>query len=394
MTDRASRGRIAEIEALRGVAILMVLVEHLPLNLFYWRSALYDFGQRYWRGAAGVDLFFAVSGFVIARSLLPQVAAAARQRRRGRVLAAFWLRRAARLLPAAWLWIAVPLALTLVFNHSGAFGGWQANLHCGIAGVLNVANIYVAHVFGRHDPGINSPYWSLSLEEQFYAVFPLLALTAGRLLPLLLVGCVAYQFVLPLWPLANLTRPGGLAAGVLIALLHGSAQRERWRPPPVPPWLGAALLGGGVALCGAMLAEIILGTATFAHRTSDAWRYGVGFGGLAVVSAALVHAAGYGAGYLLGPGRGRDLLAWIGARSYALYLSHRTAYAAAREILYRCTGDDHPGTTPGALLLMAIAFPLLVAAAQLTYYFIERPFRARGAALAARIATEGAARAG
>ena len=52
------QGRIADIEVLRGVAILMVLVEHLPINLIYWHGGLMDFIWAYWHGASGVDLFF------------------------------------------------------------------------------------------------------------------------------------------------------------------------------------------------------------------------------------------------------------------------------------------------------------------------------------------------
>jgi peptidoglycan/LPS O-acetylase OafA/YrhL len=368
----------------------MVLVEHLPLNLYFFHTALYDFLILRWRGAAGVDLFFSISGFVIARSLLPQLRAASAQRRVGRTLGAFWLRRAFRLLPAAWVWIAIPLVLTLLFNRSGAFGGWIANLHSGIASLLNVANFYLAYALGRHEVGIHSPYWSLSLEEQFYVLFPLLALVAGRWLAIPLLALVAYQFVLPLPLIANVTRPGALAAGVLVAMLHESRWREKLRPGWLAerPAAGLICLGLGIGLCGVMLSTSVLGSATFAHRSPDAWRFGIGFGGVAIVAAGLVHIAGYNGDYLIRPGRIRGILVWIGVRSYALYLTHRTAYAAAREILFRFTGNDKPGTVAGALVLLAIALPVLLAITELTHRFIELPGRGAGVRIARRILQE------
>jgi peptidoglycan/LPS O-acetylase OafA/YrhL len=94
-------GRLIEIEALRSVAIIMVLIEHLPINLFSCTGPVYHSLFDSWHGTPGVDLFFAISGFVITRSLAPGLLAAHRLNR-WRVVVAFWLRRFWRLAPAAW----------------------------------------------------------------------------------------------------------------------------------------------------------------------------------------------------------------------------------------------------------------------------------------------------
>src|SRR5271168_2727804 len=97
----APGGPIADIETLRAVSILLVLFAHLPAAI---HSDSHAALSRDWiQTWSGVDLFFAISGFVITRSLAPLLDA------RGAagalpVLVGFWLRRVWRLLPAAWLW--------------------------------------------------------------------------------------------------------------------------------------------------------------------------------------------------------------------------------------------------------------------------------------------------
>src|SRR6516165_2846821 len=75
--ETRSRGkrRIADIEALRGIAVIGVIVHHAHGNLITWPSRAFDSVFRYLDSWPGVDLFFAISGFVIARSLLPRLAA-------------------------------------------------------------------------------------------------------------------------------------------------------------------------------------------------------------------------------------------------------------------------------------------------------------------------------
>src|SRR5262249_6765248 len=114
----------------------------------------------------GVDLFFAISGFVIASSLLRQP----RHRSFSEFALPFYVRRIFRIWPAALLWLLVPLLASRYFNTSGAFGHTRTLIGESIAASLQVANVY----FGLCQCGKEYVYWSLSLEEQFYILFPLL----------------------------------------------------------------------------------------------------------------------------------------------------------------------------------------------------------------------------
>ena len=124
----SSSKRIMDIELLRGIAVLGVLFHHLQDSLFaasvplLQRITLYT--QPWW----GVDLFFAISGFVIARSLIPALQGCSTRQEYWQETRNFWLRRAFRLLPSAWLWLALMLLACLFLNRSGAFGTLQANL--------------------------------------------------------------------------------------------------------------------------------------------------------------------------------------------------------------------------------------------------------------------------
>ena len=120
--------RIMDVEVLRAVAVLAVLFHHLPDNLFTdpvpSLARIHEWAQTWW----GVDLFFAISGFVIARSLIPVLQGCTTGQERWQQVRHFWLRRAFRLLPSAWLWLAVILLACVFFNRSGAFGTLSANL--------------------------------------------------------------------------------------------------------------------------------------------------------------------------------------------------------------------------------------------------------------------------
>jgi peptidoglycan/LPS O-acetylase OafA/YrhL len=84
----ASSGRNPEIEVLRGVAVMLVILNHVEVLLPWHHGLGWDFGGGLW---CGVDLFFCISGYVIARSLLPRL--------RGASGEAFWREAGAFLNP-------------------------------------------------------------------------------------------------------------------------------------------------------------------------------------------------------------------------------------------------------------------------------------------------------
>ena len=155
-----ARHILPEIQALRALAVMLVVVFHL------WPDRLTG-------GYVGVDVFFVISGFLITSHLMREV-----ERTGGVSLRRFWARRIARLLPAAFLVLAVTLALVLAFMPRTTWQ--QAASEIGASAVyaqnwllaFNATDYFAA----EQDPSAVQHYWSLSVEEQFYLVWPVVVL--------------------------------------------------------------------------------------------------------------------------------------------------------------------------------------------------------------------------
>lgn len=148
-----------DIQGLRAIAVLVVIAFHAGLPLS--------------GGFTGVDMFFVISGFVITALIL-------REHLRGRFSpATFFARRAKRLLPALALMTAVVLILTVLFLSP--YGPQQQAANTAIGAMLLVANMVILRTQGDYfdaaaeaNPLLHT--WSLSVEEQFYLVFPFVLL--------------------------------------------------------------------------------------------------------------------------------------------------------------------------------------------------------------------------
>ncbi len=152
-----NRGFRPDVEGLRALAVVAVIVDHL----FDWPSG----------GFVGVDVFFVISGFLITGLLLKEY-----ERTKTISFLDFYKRRVRRIMPAALLVLVVSTAVSfLVFNVVRA----QASLWDAIWSALFVSNWHFASAGTDYfaSDGPISPfrhYWSLSVEEQFYLVWPVL----------------------------------------------------------------------------------------------------------------------------------------------------------------------------------------------------------------------------
>jgi len=313
-------------------------------------------------GWSGVDLFFVISGFVVGASLLrtlPQgPGALGRIRSAGPWLLAFARRRALRLWPLAWG--TTLLAWLLAVALGGEFGTGSQLAREAISVFTCTYNFFALDHVGER----LAWYWSLGVEEQFYAVLPLLLLATGTrrlqlalaalgvLLPVLLrpweVPSAPEAF--EAWRYPPWARADALFAGVLLAT---------WRHGRADAAVAASRRSAGLA-SWALAAAIFLLPAL----APFGWALGGGATVLTLLSAALVLLAARGAGDVLPLPGGAGLLEWMGARSYALYLLHPLALRLALR------GELPPGAT-------LLAFSLLtLAAADLAHRHVERPLLA------------------
>lgn len=374
-----STKRIMDIELLRGIAVLGVLFHHLQGSLFTdtvpLLEKIHGWGQPWW----GVDLFFAISGFVIARSLIPALQGCSTRQQYWQQTSNFWLRRVFRLLPSAWLWLALMLLACVFINRSGAFGTLHANWQATLAGVAQYANFRFADSFYNYEYGTSFVYWSLSLEEQFYLLFPLLILVCRKHLVWALVALVAVQLFTLRTPILMVVRTDALALGILLAMWSAQPSYVRWEPTFLRrPWAGISVL-------------LVLALALSVMATDRFTFTNYRIGAIAVLSAVLVWLASYNRDYLLPAGRLKSLMSWVGSRSYGIYLIHIPAYLLVREFTFRLQAAQLPNPAGHPILTLLLAGALIVLLSELNYRFVEMPMRNRGAALVKRLGTSRAA---
>jgi peptidoglycan/LPS O-acetylase OafA/YrhL len=336
---------LTEIQALRALAVLAVVLFHLAPN-------------RISGGYVGVDAFFVISGFLITSHLFKEVA------RSGKIaLSQFWARRIRRLLPAAFLVMAVSAVLVLKMLPT-IF--WAQMLNEIAASSLYIQNWLLARnaVDYFAEENIASPvqhYWSLSVEEQFYVMWPLLITAAVALRNRTIaakrqavIAIAILVFVLSLIysvHIANVAQSFGyfstfshaweFAIGALLAMLQPSLDRFAGRFQP----LRAALAWIGYAV-------VIFAALTITEHTRFP-----GFTALLPVSGVLAVIAAGRSNASWSPAKLVELrpIQYVGDISYSLYLWHWPPIVVLPFLTgHPLTSIEKIGIFVGAIALSAI----------------------------------------
>lgn len=338
----------ADIEGLRGIAVLLVLLFHASIPGFNG-------------GFVGVDVFFVISGFLITGMLLREYETTGKVSLRN-----FYARRIRRLLPASAFVLVVTLIASVIFLPPLSIPSVTRDI---AAAALYVSNIVFAVRATDYFAAGSAPspilhFWSLGVEEQFYlfwpALFILVAIRARRIrlrvgIAIATIGVASFAFATYLvtrsgpWAFFSLpTRAWELAVGGILAAIGVKLAK-------IPVWLSVALAWLGLA------AVVYSGLFIRANAPFPAWPALP-----PTLGAALLIVGGSGQS-LLGPIailRTR-VMQFFGRISYSLYLWHWPLLViplAMRELpltIYERTGL--------ALLAIALAF--------LTQKWIEDPLR-------------------
>lgn len=400
------RRHIPGLDGVRGLAVIAVLLYH------FW-PALFP------GGFMGVDMFFVLSGYLITFLLVREY------RKTGRIsLKQFWLRRARRILPAALVVIAICTALVSLFRGDIAV---KVGYHA-LTSALFVSNWGQIAESGSYfsDNGLNifTHYWSLSIEEQFYLVWPLLVMgilalgmrskllrrftmqsgsanttrTAGAnqtdnkhaqitllLYATIAIGLVSFTAMLVLYnPQEDPTRvyfgtdthAFGLAVGAAIAFMvfRGSSfLTPRRSPTPGDSALVARfnpVLEAGAWIGFAAIVAMVLtveDTAPFTYR-----------GGLLIASLLtgwLVALSVRGQGSLVRV-LSHPSLAWFGDRSFSLYLWHWPLFLMSKQFFTQTL--EMQGDFANNIIVPCTALVATLGCTYFTFHYIENPFRLNG----------------
>lgn len=289
----------AHVDGLRAVAVIPVILFHMGVG-------------RVAGGFLGVDVFFVISGYLITSIIIREYENSTFS------FAQFWLRRIRRIFPALMTMLLVTTLATLLVSFRGDTIDFGVQ---GAAAALSLANVAMWRLTGDYWGGDanNSPFlhtWSLSVEEQFYLIYPfllvgLLRFARARMHAVLALGVLGsfVLYVIGAWrfPVATFyllpTRAWELGCGCLLAA--STRQRQIEIPKPLASFLS---LAGLLAVVGSYL--------LFSEQQSFP-----GYLAIPVVGAAFVIALGDG-GTLVGKLLSLPPIVWIGRMSYSLYLWH------------------------------------------------------------------------
>jgi len=343
-----------ELDGLRFYAFLGVFLFHtMPGKAAFYRGLHLPmpwlWGAVARSGEAGVDLFFALSAFLITSLLL-------RERRQiGRIsLRLFYLRRILRIWPLYF--VVVGLGIVLAHTMRNQSLPWYY-----IAGYVLFVGNWVHAVFG-HPQSICSPLWTVSIEEQFYLIWPALMKMLERR-GMILAGIVTFllattsQAAIALAGVSggyiyygSASRCGSLALGVLLALFAD-------RLPALTNRVRLLLVSGG-------LIGWVVSSAGLLNRPGPVSMHMVlGRMIISLGTGAILYGCLYSSSKLV-------RAAWIvslGKVSYGLYLLHLTGLFILQSLI-------HPAWGWQLLATKALGLVMTVILAFASYRWIESPF--------------------
>jgi peptidoglycan/LPS O-acetylase OafA/YrhL len=344
---------VPALDGLRGLALLGVL-------LFHANGALPG-------GYLGVDLFFVLSGYLITSLLL------AEKRDTGRIaLSAFWVRRARRLFPALLSLMPAVAIYGRYFARPDELRPLRMQALATLAYVANWQSIFAHQSYWQlfSAPSPLEHTWSLSIEEQFYVVWPLLVaallqryekralLGLSLALSALSMGAMCWLFNAESTTRVYLgtdTRMAGILLGAALATMLTPNHSFGARSVRILDGLGA------LALCG-------LGAAWWRLSGTNPWLYHGGFWLTELGALLLIACAIAGEKSLIARGLAWRPFTLLGTVSYGVYLWHWPVNVALSPERVHLRGFG----------LHALHFVCTFAIAGVSYWFLERPIRRHG----------------
>ncbi len=352
------------LDGLRGIAVLAVIIYHADIS-------------KVMGGFLGVDVFFVLSGFLITSLLLNEVALTQKLDR-----ANFYIRRIRRLFPALFLVLLFAVTVSGLFVHDAAFQV-RRDLPWAITFVLNWSYLFFdqSYFVNISRPPLLQHLWSLSVEEQFYVIWPLAILGLAKLRlgrittrTKVFITSTGFAIASTCWmaqlsvthgyPVPN--DPSRVYFGTdthAMGLLIGAATAALWNSEKLKPRItadrAAAMNLFGLISIGGLFYFF------FGVNELTPWLYRGGFLILSLLTAILIVVAAH-PGLRFGTYLGNPALRWFGDRSYGMYLWHWPIFVLLRP------GVD---VTWSESFTLFFKLALVLAISDFSYRFIELPVR-------------------
>lgn len=346
------------LDGLRAIAVIAVIIYHLnPQTLS--------------GGFLGVDTFFVISGFLITSLLIHEF------NETGRIdLKKFWIRRFKRLIPAVVFLLMVLVSYMLLFNLERL----MAIKSDVIAALIYMSNwwfiIEDVSYFEALEANPLKHLWSLAIEEQFYIIWPIILLfmlvfvkRLGRVWLITFILSLVSLIVMIVLSEPQMdnsrvyfgtdTRAHSLLIGALLAYIFPpfrlKAQIDRTS--------GAVLNGIGIVSLGVLIYMF-----TFVSA-SHYWIYAGGLYLIAAITTLLIAASVHPTTFFATKLLGNPLFVFIGKRSYSLYLWHYPIITLSNTYFIQ-------GQVPFYMIIIQVVLTFVMA--EVSYRFIEQPFRNEG----------------
>ena len=366
--------RLPGLDGLRGIAVLAVIIYHAEASLLVG-------------GFLGVDVFFVLSGFLITTLLIDELTQTNTVDR-----ARFYLRRIRRLMPALFLVLFFSVLVSGLFVLDAAYHV-RRDLPWAITFVLNWSYLFFeqSYFVNISRPPLLQHLWSLSIEEQFYVIWPIMLIglykvKIGNISPrvkifvvsaVLALASTTWMIYLSIsngFPIPN--DPSRVYFGTdthAMGLLVGCATAALWRYEK----LNERVTPDRATVMNALGLFSIAGLAYFFLFVSELneFLYRGGFLLLSILTATLVILAAH-PGLKFGALLGNPVLKWFGDRSYGIYLWHWPIFVLMR------SGVDIQWPEP---LAFTVKIAIVLMVASLSYRFVEMPIR--NGAIGTRLAT-------
>lgn len=352
--SRPSPARFAALDGLRALAVVPVILFHCNI------TGLLD------AGFLGVDMFFAISGFIITAMLFKEHRDDGQFRFR-----AFYFRRLKRLLPpvVALLFLA---GLTGLISDS-AFAAFRADVPAALAYASNLWQIVAQQSYFDHTTHVIKHLWSLAVEEQFYVVWPPIAYLVFKRLGAsatgvlaIVLACASSGWMACLYQLTSDSADHNrLYLGTdthAMGLLAGAALACFWNPWAAP--------SGSPSGRWRLAAWLALGALAWMLQTlnpAEPFLYRGAFLLVPILTGVVAYCAMNDQQFIVSRLLRSPALQWLGSRSYSLYLLHWLIFEWARLAGFNDFTDP---------VVLIVVLALVAALAELMYRGVEAPSKA------------------